>query len=110
MDDHLKNVLSGQCEEIDEIKAVADKMHLHPRHFSNTIKIATGQSPCSIVENKIIDIAKQHLKQNQMTIGKIDRMLTYDSCNFTTFFKRYVGITPKQHRENCLRHVNFFSR
>ncbi len=102
VDENLVDVLSGRSEEIYEIRDVAELLHIHPRHLSNTIKLVTGHSPCSFVENKILDIVKFHLEENQLSIGEIAKMLTYDPSNFTKFFKKYIGVTPKEYRENQL--------
>ncbi|MFC4685612.1 helix-turn-helix domain-containing protein [Epilithonimonas pallida] len=99
VDQNLADVLSGNSENIYEIRDVAELMHIHPRHLSNTIKLVTGNSPCSFVEDKILDIAKQHLEDNKISIAEIAKMLTYDPSNFTKFFKRFAGMTPKQYRE-----------
>ena len=64
VDDNLADVLSGKSEEIYEIRDVAEKMHIHPRHLSNTIKLVTGNSPCSFVEDKILDVISGR-KQNE---------------------------------------------
>lgn len=109
IDNNLADVLSGKAEEIYEIRIVADLMHIHPRHLSNTIKLVTGNSPCSFVENKILDIVKLHLEENKKNIGEIAKMLTYDPSNFTKFFKKYIGITPKQYRENYLSKTDLFT-
>ena len=102
VDENLVDVLSGRSEEIYEIRDVAELLHIHPRHLSNTIKLVTGHSPCSFVENKILDIVKFHLEENQLSIGEIAKMLTYDPSNFIKFFKKYIGVTPKEYRENQL--------
>lgn len=102
VDENLVDVLSGRSEEIYEIRDVAELLHIHPRHLSNTIKLVTGHSPCSFVENKILDIVKFHLEENQLSIGEIAKMLTYDPSNFTKFFKKYIGVRPKEYRENQL--------
>ena len=103
VDENLADVLSGKSENIYEIRDVAELMHIHPRHLSNTIKLVTGNSPCSFFEDKILDIAKQHLEENKISITEIAIMLTYDPSNFTKFFKRFAGVTPKQYRENHLK-------
>lgn len=102
VDDNLIDVVSGKAEEIYGIRTVAGLMNIHPKHLSNTIKHVTGNSPCSFVENKILDIVKTHLEENKMNIGDIAKMLTYDPSNFTKFFKKYIGVTPKQYREDHL--------
>jgi len=103
VDENLADVLSGKSENIYEIRDVAELMHIHPRHLSNTIKLVTGNSPCSFFEDKILDIAKQHLEENKISITEIAIMLTYDPSNFTKFFKRFAEVTPKQYRENHLK-------
>jgi AraC-like DNA-binding protein len=42
------------------------------------------------------------LAENKMSIASIAVLLTYDPSNFTKFFKRYTGKTPKQFREEIL--------
>lgn len=102
VDDNLADVLSGTAEEIFEIRTIAEQMHIHPKHLSNTIKLVTENSPCFYIENKILDIIKIYLEENKTNIGEIAKMLTYDPSNFTKFFKKYIGVTPKQYRENYL--------
>lgn len=109
VDENLADVLSGKSENIYEIRDVAELMHIHPRHLSNTIKLVTGNSPCSFFEDKILDIAKQHLEENKISITEIAIMLTYDPSNFTKFFKRFAGVTPKQYRENHFKKSEIIS-
>ncbi len=99
VDKNLADVLSGSAEKMFEIRDVADILHIHPTHLSNTIKLTTGKSPCYFYEDKILTIAKNLLAQNQMSIHAIAGLLTYDPSNFTKFFKRFTGQTPKQFRE-----------
>ena len=80
VDDNLADVLSGKSEEIYEIRDVAEKMHIHPRHLSNTIKLVTGNSPCSFVEDKILDVAKLYLAENKMSIAEIAKILSFLMC------------------------------
>ncbi len=109
VDENLADVLSGKSENIYEIRDVAELMHIHPRHLSNTIKLVTGNSPCSFFEDKILDIAKQHLEENKISITEIAIMLTYDPSNFTKFFKRFAGVTPKQYRKNHFKKSEIIS-
>lgn len=89
VDENLADVLSGKSEHIYEIRDVAELLHIHPRHLSNTIKLVTGNSPCSFVEDKILDIAKQHLEDNKMSIAEIAKMLTYHPSNLSNSKHRF---------------------
>jgi AraC family transcriptional regulator of adaptative response / methylphosphotriester-DNA alkyltransferase methyltransferase len=42
------------------------------------------------------------LEENTMPINAIASLLTYDPSNFTKFFKRFSGETPKAYRDRFL--------
>lgn len=102
LDKHIAEILSGEATEMFEIRDFAKILHIHPRHLSNTVKFVTGKSPCSFFEEKILDIAKEKLACSKMSISQIAFDLTFDPSNFTKFFKRFEGITPKDYREKIL--------
>ena len=106
LDNHLADLLQGRATEMLEIKGIAALLHIHPTHLSNTIRTATGQSACYFYEQKILDIAKTMLRENQLSISDIASLLTYDPSNFTKFFKHFTGKTPKQFREEWLANSN----
>ena len=103
LDTHLLDIVEGRTTEMYEIRDIADVMHIHPIHLSNTIKIATGVHPCFFYEEKIMNIAKAMLQKNEMSISAIANLLTYEPSNFTKFFKRFESKTPKQYREDYLQ-------
>lgn len=102
IDKHLDDVLSNRVLDMYEIRDFADEMHIHPTHLSNTIKLTTGKHPCFFFEEKIMEIAKAMLKDNTVSVAEIASRLTFDPSNFTKFFKRFEGVTPKQYREQWL--------
>ncbi len=99
LDRHLADVVAGRVTDMYEIRDVADEMHIHPTHLSNTIKLTTGKAPCYFFEEKIMIIARTMLRDPHRSIADIAINLTYDPSNFTKFFKRFQGVTPKQYRE-----------
>ncbi len=99
LDRHLADVLAGRVTEMYEIRDVADAMHIHPTHLSNTIKLTTGRAPCYFFEEKIMQIARTLLVDTQRSVADIAATLTFDPSNFTKFFKRFQGMTPRQYRE-----------
>jgi AraC family transcriptional regulator of adaptative response / methylphosphotriester-DNA alkyltransferase methyltransferase len=102
IDKHLDDLLQNRTLDMYEIRDFADEMHIHPTHLSNTIKLTTGQHPCFFFEQKIMEIAKAMLQENNTSVAEIAGRLTFDPSNFTKFFKRFEVITPKQYREKWL--------
>jgi len=98
LDKHLDDVVSGRVEQMFEVRDFAELIHVHPAHLSNTIKSATGHSPCYFFEERLMEISKSMLENLRMPIAEIARTLTYDPSNFTKFFKHFSGQTPKQYR------------
>ncbi|MBK0378336.1 helix-turn-helix domain-containing protein [Mucilaginibacter segetis] len=98
VDKHLDDVIQGRVDDMLEIRDFAEILHIHPTHLSNTIKLTTGKAPCWFFEDKIMVLAKNMLQQN-IPIKAIALKLTFDPSNFTKFFKRFEGVTPKQYRE-----------
>ena len=101
VDVHLAEVVAGRATQMLEIRDFADQLHIHPTHLSNTIKLTTGHSPCSYFEARIMDTARQQLADPSRSVADIAAGLTFDASNFTKFFKRFEGCTPKQYREQA---------
>ncbi len=99
VDRHLADIVAGRATEMFEVRDLAGLLFIHPTHLSNTIKLATGHSPCYFFEARIMDVARRLLQDPSRTVADIAANLTYDPSNFTKFFKRFQGSTPKQYRE-----------
>ncbi|MVN77153.1 helix-turn-helix domain-containing protein [Hymenobacter sp. HMF4947] len=96
---HVADVAAGRATEMLEIRDFASQLCIHPTHLSNTIKLTTGQPPCFFFEAEILKTAQQLLRDTTRPAADIATQLTYDPSNFTKFFKRFAGVTPKQYRE-----------
>jgi AraC family transcriptional regulator, regulatory protein of adaptative response / methylphosphotriester-DNA alkyltransferase methyltransferase len=98
LDKHLLELKSGKALKTFEIKDLADLLFIHPTHLSNTIHEVLGKSPCDIYEERLLAIAKELILATKKPISHIAHHLTFDPSNFSKFFKRYTGTTPKQFR------------
>lgn len=96
---HIEDLRAGRAEKTLEIQDIADLLHIHPTHLSNTLHQTLGLSPCDLYENKLVELSKELLATTNDPVGDIARMLFYDPSNFTKFFKAYAGVTPKQYRQ-----------
>jgi AraC-like DNA-binding protein len=99
LDRHIADLKAGKVERALEIREFAGLLHVHPAHLSTTIKEVTGQSSCSLYEERLLRISKELLVNTTLPISQIAIQLTYDPSNFTKFFKHFTGITPKKFRD-----------
>ncbi len=99
MNKHMDDFMAGRVAEMFHIKDIASIMCLHPVHISNVIKLYTGFHPCHFYELRIAREAKTLLSDPSLSISNVASRLTYDTSNFTKFFKEYEGITPTEYRK-----------
>ncbi|NOW98703.1 helix-turn-helix transcriptional regulator [Mucilaginibacter sp. SG564] len=102
VDQHLDDLIHHRATEMWEIEQFADLLHVHPIHLSNTIKDATGVSPCGIYQARIVKIARQLLADKTYTIRNIALTLDFEPSQFTKWFRRFNGVSPKEYRKNHL--------
>jgi AraC family transcriptional regulator of adaptative response / methylphosphotriester-DNA alkyltransferase methyltransferase len=99
IDRHLADLVAGRATEMLEIRDIAGVLCIHPTHLSNTIKLVSGHAPCQDYQLRILAVAQQLLRETDQPVAAVAATLTYDPANFTKFFKRFGGCTPKQYRE-----------
>jgi AraC-like DNA-binding protein len=99
LEKHIDDLRNEKAENTFEIKDFADLLHIHPTHLSNTINEVLNQSPCDLYERRLIALSKELLNNASLPIAEVARQLFFDPSNFTKFFKRFEGITPKQFRQ-----------
>lgn len=100
LEQHMADILAGRIDKMYHIKDFAALLFIHPTHFSNTIKLTTGHSPCHFAEERTMDEARKMLANPDLSISDISYKLTFNEpTNFTKFFKSFEGITPRQYRK-----------
>lgn len=102
VDKHMTDIVGGRTDRMFGLDEFARMLHIHPRHMTDIVTSVTGHHPCFHFEERIVVAAKQLLADNKLNIASVAALLTYDPSNFTKFFKRYTGQTPKQFREEAL--------
>ena len=99
---YIQDLKEGKTDEVLEIRDFAGMLHIHPVHLSHTIKEVTGQSSCDLFEQRLVTVSKELLLDKNLSIAQVAARLTYDPSNFTKFFKKFTGMTPKKFREQNL--------
>lgn len=86
-------------EGLPSVKYFADKVYLSPNYFGDMIKKETGKTPQEHIQDKILDLAKEHIAGTGETISEIAYALGFQyPQHLNRLFKRRVGCTPNEYR------------
>ncbi|WP_170351548.1 helix-turn-helix domain-containing protein [Ruegeria atlantica] len=96
----LRSVLRDKLDETDlGPEAMAGLLGIQPERFLKALQ-RQGTTLPREVKRLRVDVAKEHLKEGQMTISEIGLMLGYsDKSHFTRFFRGQTGMTPTAFRK-----------
>ncbi|MFT3901795.1 MAG: helix-turn-helix transcriptional regulator [Niabella sp.] len=77
----------------------ADELNLSANYFGDLIRKETGKSAQEYIQNKIIDVAKNKIFDNDKTINEIAFEMGFKyPQHFSRLFKKRVGYTPNEYR------------
>ena len=80
-----------------KIVELASLVQMSPYYFIRLFKESTGKTPHQYILLSRIEKAKYLLKQNRLSIAAIATLVGFcDQSHFSRYFKRLVGVTPKQ--------------
>ncbi|BDD08467.1 AraC family transcriptional regulator [Fulvitalea axinellae] len=101
---NFKSAIFRHISEERSVKFYADKLHVSPNHLNKSVKQLTGETARDWITKALIISAKILLKQTALNINEIAFQLGYDDPSyFTRFFKKNVGLLPKDYRETELQ-------
>lgn len=82
-----------------KIQFYADKLFLTPQYLSTKVKSLTNKTVGEWISDSIILEAKALLKSTDRTVQEISIHLNFpDASSFGKFFRKHVGMTPKEYR------------
>ena len=89
----------GKKDEVSGMPSVAyfaQKANLSPNYFGDLIKHFTGESPIEHIQEFVLKLAKDKLKNTSLSISEISYSLGFDYPNyFARFFRKKTGMSPK---------------
>ncbi|HTO70442.1 MAG TPA: AraC family transcriptional regulator [Myxococcota bacterium] len=102
----LRAVIEYIEEQLDaelSLANMANAVHLSPYHFARQFKAATGLPPHQYVVTRRIERAQQLLAaSDDVSLAEVALGVGFsDQSQFSTHFKRVVGITPRQFRRSA---------
>ena len=96
----FQELLNFNIEKEHSVSFYADALSVSPRHFTRLVKKVTGTSAKQMIQDKIIDVAKERLLNSELDVSQIAYGLGFNnSTQFTRVFKRITGTCPSKYRK-----------
>ncbi|WP_229091603.1 helix-turn-helix domain-containing protein, partial [Bacteroides nordii] len=81
------------------VKYFADKICLSSNYFGDMLKKETGKTPQEHIQDKVIEMAKEHIVETNETVSQIAYTLGFQyPQHLCRLFKKRVGCTPNEYR------------
>lgn len=91
------------CEPLT-LSVIAEEFHLSAPYLSRAFKKQTSQNLITYIRDKRMEEAKYLLEEGDCSITDIAFRLGYeDYAYFSNVFRRIVGVSPKEYRQNAQR-------
>ena len=89
-------------DHIPTVEEIADELHMTPRYLSDGLKVETGKTALENIHGFQIERAKNLLLGTDDSVATIAYALGFDYPQyFARFFKKKVGQTPTEFRNQC---------
>lgn len=98
LDDYFQSNLPAQ-DGLPSVKYFADKICLSPNYFGDMVKKETGKTPQERIQEKVIELAKEHIADTDKTVSEIAYTLGFQyPQHLCRLFKKRTGCTPNEYR------------
>jgi AraC family transcriptional regulator, transcriptional activator of pobA len=94
-----KEALTQFIYQKQQVSAYADFLNVTPNHLNKCVKLVTGKSAQTILNEMLILEAKSLLKYSNLQIAEVAvRLCNQNPSNFSRFFKGQTGLSPKAYQ------------
>ena len=84
---------------LPSVKYFADKICLSSNYFGDMVKKETGKTPQECIQEKVIELAKEHFVNTDETVSEIAYTLGFQyPQHLCRLFKKRIGCTPNEYR------------
>ena len=104
----LEDLISEYCKS-DQLSAngfpsvqyISQELHISPNYLSRLLKTLTGQSTSQLIQDKLIDFAKEKLSTTELSVNEIAYELGFEyPQSFSKLFKLKTNTTPLEFRKS----------
>lgn len=95
----LFEIIKNSCSANITVNYLSFMLGVSPSTLTKNFKKDTGETLKSYLTKKLIQYSKEHLLLSDLSIKEIAYELKFnDEFYFSHFFKKHVGISPKEYR------------
>ena len=99
--EEIQEYINNHLDDDLSLTRLGELVHLNPSYLSRLYKQLTGIGLSDYIAQQRIAKAKKLLTESRMKISDITTSVGYNSAiAFTRFFKKAVGVTPQDYRDN----------
>ncbi|MBT2561382.1 helix-turn-helix domain-containing protein [Pedobacter sp. ISL-68] len=92
-------LVEEHCLEVHEVQFYADKLFISANYLNKIVRELLGTTSKKYIASKIAQEARNLLNFTDLSISEISDQLKFESPSyFTRFFKKSVGLKPKEFR------------
>jgi len=96
--DRILRYIEEHLTERIRIDDLAEVAHFHPQYVGAYFRSMLGLSPIMYINHKRVEVAKQLLIREDLSIGEVAEQLGLEAYYFSRLFKQYTGLSPKTYR------------
>lgn len=99
---YFMQLVTQNYTQIRSVAWYARAMNITHAHLCTTVKQITGHTCVDIIAKMVIMDAKSQLKLSNLPVQEIAESLSFSNMSFFgKYFKRYVGMSPQEYRNNA---------
>lgn len=99
LDENFREMVAGKEPRMAKVADFADRLHVSPNYLGSRVSKETGKPITRWIKRMVLSEAEALLMNTDLSIQQISDKLQFDEpTNFTKFFKKETGRTPKDFR------------
>lgn len=93
----------GTCRTQRTVTYYADRLHVSPKHLSETVKRVTGHSVMRLIDQYTLPIVIDLLKNSNLPLARLSEEMNFASPSyFTRYVQKHLGMSPGEYRKSLL--------
>tara|TARA_R110002124_G_scaffold57700_8_gene161441 strand:- start:1086 stop:1949 length:864 start_codon:yes stop_codon:yes gene_type:complete len=98
---NFKNLVEKNYTETRNVKDYADWLHISPKHLNHVVREVTLNTAKTFIDQYVILEIKRSILSTDNSLKEVAFSTGFEEVtNFTKFFKKHTGLSPKEFKTN----------